>query len=198
MISCANDMGRLSGYGARLVLAVLSMSTAACSTLFDAQLVEGVARASTEAVIEGAMGVPTDLAGSARDIAMQTAGDMAGRAADQAGEAIAAQVEALQIETSPLDMRTPELAPLPPRTLPVLQVDRGGSGQPQLIIESPAHGIVFINNAEMGLVQKGIIRVVTLPPGEHVVRIEQPPTSPMRARFFIDQGERITLRWETR
>lgn len=198
MTSCANDMERPGRCRARLVLAVLSMSAAACSTLFDAQLVEGVGRASTEAVIEGVMGAPTDLAGSARDIAMQTAGEMAGRAAEQAGGALAARIEALQIETSPLDMRNPELAPLPPRPLPVLQVDRGGTGQPQLVIESPAHGIVFVNDAEMGLVQKGIIRVLTLSPGEHVVRIEQPPTSPMRARFFIDQGERITLRWETR
>lgn len=204
MTSCATDTARrpsppLARHAARLVVAALSLFTAACSILFDAQLVEGVGRASTEAVIEGVMGAPTDLAGSARDIAMQTAGDMAGRAADQAGEALAAQIASIPMETSPLDMRTPELvAKEYTRALPVLQVDRGGTGQPQLVLESPAPGIVFINDAEMGLVQKGVIRVLTLAPGEHVVRIEQPPTLPMRARFFIDQGERITLRWDTR
>lgn len=82
------------------------------------------------------------------------------------------------------------------RSWPVMRVDTVGQGPPQLVLKSPIGGLVFLNDREIGLVQDDSVRIVTLAPGEHRIRIEQALLPPMVAQFHIDEGERITLRWE--
>jgi hypothetical protein len=85
------------------------------------------------------------------------------------------------------------------RGWPVMRVNKvTAQSQPQLVLESPMRGMVFLDEREIGLVQDGSARIVTLTPGEHQIRIEQPRVPPMVAQFFIMTGERITLRWESR
>jgi len=69
---------------------------------------------------------------------------------------------------------------------------------PQLLLEGPVNGSVWLDERELGLVQTGSVRIVTLHAGEHKVRIEHPLMPAITAQFYIEQGERITLRWETR
>lgn len=83
------------------------------------------------------------------------------------------------------------------RSWPVMRVDKVGQGPPQLVLESPIRGLVFLDDREIGLVQDDSVRIVTLAAGEHRIRIEQARMPPMAAQFYIDNGERITLRWES-
>jgi len=66
---------------------------------------------------------------------------------------------------------------------------------PQLLLEAPMRGVIVLDDQEIGLVQENSIRIVTLAPGEHRIRIEHPNAPTMTAQFYIDTGERITLRW---
>jgi len=66
---------------------------------------------------------------------------------------------------------------------------------PQLLLEGPVRGVVVLDDQEIGLVQEGSIRIVTLVPGQHQIRIEHPNVPTMTAQFYIDTGERMTLRW---
>ncbi len=84
------------------------------------------------------------------------------------------------------------------RSWPVMRVDRVAQAQPQLVLESPIRGLVFLDDREIGLVQDNSVRFVTLAAGEHSIRIEQARLPPMVAQFYIENGERITLRWESR
>lgn len=83
------------------------------------------------------------------------------------------------------------------RNWPVMRVHKVEQGPPQLVLEGPIRGLVFLDDREIGLVQDGSVRIVTLEGGEHRIRIEQARMPPMVAQFYIDNGERITLRWES-
>jgi len=95
------------------------------------------------------------------------------------------------------------------RGWPVMHIDkvvakqgRGLQGtaqtEPKLVLEGPVRGVVFLDEREMGLVHEGSVRIITLTPGEHHIRIKHPLSPPMQAQFYIEADERITLRWEMR
>jgi len=85
------------------------------------------------------------------------------------------------------------------RGWPVMRIEQVAAQRPpQLVLEGPVRGVVFLDDAPIGLVQAGTARVLTLTPGEHQIRIEHPLASAMTAQFHIETGERIRLRWETR
>jgi len=79
---------------------------------------------------------------------------------------------------------------------PLMQIEAVAAQRPpQLILEGPLRGVVILDDQEMGLVQPDSVRIVTLAPGEHQIRIEHPTAPTMTAQFYIDTGERMTLRW---
>jgi len=85
------------------------------------------------------------------------------------------------------------------RGWPVMHIEQVAAQRPpQLVLEGPVRGVVFLDDAQIGLVQAGTVRVLTLTVGEHQIRIEHPLAPAMTAQFHIEMGERIRLRWETR
>jgi len=83
---------------------------------------------------------------------------------------------------------------------PVMRIERAASSEhpPQLVLEAPMRGIVWLDGREIGLVQEGSVRIVTLSAGEHQIRVKHPLAPLMTAQFYIEMGERIRLRWESR
>jgi len=82
---------------------------------------------------------------------------------------------------------------------PVMHIEQVAAQRPpQLLLEGPVRGVVFLDDEQIGLVQAGTVRVLTLAVGEHQIRIEHPLAPVMTAQFYIATGERIRLRWETR
>ena len=83
-------------------------------------------------------------------------------------------------------------------TIPLFEVVswRGGAGA-ELVLESPMPGLVFLDENGIGLVQDGSVRAMSLEPGQHSIRIEQSALPPMVVDFFVDEGERATLRWQS-
>jgi len=85
------------------------------------------------------------------------------------------------------------------RGWPVMRIEQAAAQRPpQLVLEGPVRGVVFLDGTQIGLVQAGTVRVLTLAVGEHQIRIEHPLAPAMTAQFHIETGERIRLRWETR
>jgi len=85
------------------------------------------------------------------------------------------------------------------RGWPVIHIEQvAAQHPPQLVLEGPVRGVVFLDDTQIGLVQAGTVRVLTLTVGEHQIRIEHPLAPAMTAQFHIETGERIRLRWETR
>lgn len=80
-----------------------------------------------------------------------------------------------------------------------IETGRSGSDASILVIETSVTGEVFVDGLAIGLVQDASrARLVTLIPGRHEVRVERLHATPVLAQFYIDSGERITLRWESR
>ncbi|MBR0564812.1 hypothetical protein J5J83_01615 [Azoarcus sp. L1K30] len=80
-----------------------------------------------------------------------------------------------------------------------IETGRSGSDASFLVIETSVTGEVFVDGQAIGLVQDASrARLVTLIPGKHEVRVERLHAAPVLAQFYIDSGERITLRWESR
>lgn len=84
---------------------------------------------------------------------------------------------------------------------PSLSIESGRSGSEAsvLVIETSVTGEVFLDGQAIGLIQDASrARLVTLIPGKHEVRVERLHAAPVFAQLYIDSGERITLRWESR
>lgn len=80
-----------------------------------------------------------------------------------------------------------------------IEAGRSGSEASVLVIETSVTGEVFLDGQAIGLIQDASrARLVTLTPGKHEVRVERLHAAPVFAQFYIDSGERITLRWEAR
>ncbi|NMG71299.1 hypothetical protein [Parazoarcus communis] len=153
-----------------------------CSALFDAPSYENVA-ASEMGQILG-------------DVVREQAAEMARQGSERVSRtAEDGMVELQRVIVFPYpDGTTGERS----RNWPVMRVDKIGQRLPQLVLESPMRGLVFLNDREIGLVQDDSVRIITLDVGEHHIRIERPPKVPMVAQFYADRGERIILRWESR
>jgi hypothetical protein len=165
-----------------LIVMTLCVSSA-CSFLFDAPSFGRSAREQAASALEEAVQEQnTEM--------MQTARDRIG------DWILTGEGELQRVITFPFFGGTDEAAG---RGWPVMRVNKvAAQSPPQLVLESPMRGMVFLDDREIGLVQDGSARIVTLTPGEHQIRIEQPQVFPMVAQFFIETGERITLRWESR
>jgi len=82
---------------------------------------------------------------------------------------------------------------------PVMRIEQvAPQHPPQLMLEGPIQGIVWLDEREIGWVREGSVRVVTLTAGEHNIRIEHPLAPAMSVQFYIESGERITLHWQAR
>ncbi|WP_157659222.1 hypothetical protein [Thauera butanivorans] len=163
--------------------AVMLGAASACSTLFDAPSFERAASGQVDQVLEEAV--------RERIEALQQQGR------ERIGDWSMAGKEALQrVIVFP---KPSGAVGISDRGWPVMRIDKvAAQRQPQLVLEAPVRGVVFLDEREIGLVQDGSARIVTLVPGEHQIRIEHPLTPPMMAQFYIETGERITLRWESR
>ncbi len=167
----------------RLLAVTMLCAGSACSILFDSPSPGYSAR---------------DQAGSALEEAAREQGaEMAQTARDRIGDwVLTGEGELQRVITFPFFGSTDEANG---RGWPVMRVNKvAAQSKPQLVLESPMRGMVFLDEREIGLVQDGSARIVTLTPGEHQIRIELPRVPPMAVQFFIETGERVTLRWESR
>lgn len=163
--------------------AVMLCAESGCSTLFDSPSFERAASEQVDQVLEEAV--------RERIEALEQQGR------ERIGDWSTAGREALQrVIVFPKPSGAVEISD---RGWPVMRIDKvAPQGQPQLVLEGPVRGVVFLDDREIGLVQDGSARIVTLVPGDHQIRIEHPRTPPMMAQFYIETDERITLRWESR
>gem|GEM_PF-2725838 len=96
-----------------------------------------------------------------------------------------------------LPFSSPDAAVDRVRDWPLMRIDYiAAQHPPQLVLEGPVRGIVWLDGREIGLVQEDSVRIITLSAGEHHIRIEHPLMSAQTAQFYIESGERITLRWQ--
>lgn len=163
-----------------LLLTLFALS--GCSTLFDAPSFENMASQQADEVL--------------KDVVREQATEMARQGMERVGQLAEDGKQALQ---RVIVFPYPDGAVgISERSWPVMRVEKAAQAQPQLVLESPMRGLVFLDEREIGLVQDGSVRIVTLTAGDHQIRIEHPQMPPMVAQFYIDNGERITLRWESR
>lgn len=168
-----------------LFAATFSM-TGGCSILFDAPSVEGVSAAQSKEVL--------------KEVARREAEAAAEHARERASERITSVRQDGADYPQRMFLFEPSGArpDLNIRNGPMMVVSwRGGAGA-ELVLESPMPGLVYLDENAIGLVQDGSVRAMSLQPGAHRVRIEQLARPPMVVDFFVDEGERVTLRWQSR
>lgn len=181
--------GRASAAGVRgmagVLLALALFASAGCSILLDTPSAEGVSVAQS------------------REVLNELARREAEAAAEPAREAAIERVARMGQEASSYPERTIVFGPSGGehdplgRSGPVMVVSwRGGAGA-ELVLESPMPGLVFLDENGIGLVQDGSVRAMSLEPGQHSIRIEQSALPPMVVDFFVNEGERATLRWQS-
>ena len=78
---------------------------------------------------------------------------------------------------------------------PVLSFSKTGADIPQLSIHEMGDAVIKINGRKIGSDGvMGVDRMITIQPGNHTLEVEYPGEAPFRASFYIEAGERATLR----
>jgi len=77
----------------------------------------------------------------------------------------------------------------------VLSFSKIGSGPPQLSIHAMGNAVIILDGKKIGTEGVlGVDRFVTIQPGYHTLEATLPGDMPFKASFYIEAGERATLR----
>jgi len=78
---------------------------------------------------------------------------------------------------------------------PTLSFSKVGSGAPQLSIHAMGNSVITLNGNRIGTEGiMGVDRLLTIQAGHHILEVTQAGELPFKASFFIEAGERATLR----
>ncbi len=196
------------------------MTTGGCSTLFDAPSVEGMKQQVSAKVMsdlaaiaaeEALAMMPEDMsllgsAGQAVSSPNEMVADMAGGLASDAAStgigmaknsAGALNADALAGGYAVSSGAAAANAVVHPdgRKMPTLSFDKVDADMPQLMMQGMGNATVLLNGEriESDSVTKGG-RIMLIRPGRHGLRVEYPSDPPFSADFYIEKGERLTLR----
>lgn len=195
------------------------MTVNGCSTLFDAPSVEGMKQQVSAKVMSdlaaiaaeealAMMPVDMSLLGSAEqtisspnEMVADMAGGLASNAASSGISMAKNSVGALSGDAlaagAAISSGTAGYAALHPgeRRMPTLSFDKVDADMPQLMMQGMGNATVLLNGEkiESESVTKGG-RIMLIRPGRHGLRVEYPSDPPFSADFYIEKGERLTLR----